>query len=277
MKAGPGEPTKNPFLRENPFELFAKAQRDRASLLRRLQEELKEALKQMQIFCRNEKEFANAPVTLWPGKECLEKLSKRIISLANVQKRGRKNVRASIRALQNRYKSLMLSRSIENLVTRAARLYQEPFAIQIQRQGIAGNERATECFEALRRCRDRVSAIVCEDWERHREVLLPESVETCQTRAAQVVIDWLVDDRGPQKPWDPLVSWLVESGNLALASKLMHPERHSACVLALEYAEKERLKRLRTNRMQKHLLRRLPEKSMMRAIGDPKDGCGGKK
>jgi hypothetical protein len=75
MKSGQGEPlskSDNPFLRENLFEPFIRAKRDQANLVRRCKEALKESLKEMRAFCREESELADVPEALWPGKEWLE-------------------------------------------------------------------------------------------------------------------------------------------------------------------------------------------------------------
>ena len=163
---------------------------------------------------------------------------------------------------------MMLSRSIKNLVVRAARFYQEPFAIHIQRQGIDGNQKATECFDALKRCRDGTVGIASEDWETYRDILQPESAETCQTKAAQTIIDWRREEFRNERPWGPLVSWLTASGNFALAAKLTPPESANASASTVQAVQKRRRKELAVQRQRKYVRRKLPEKCMMRVIGD---------
>jgi hypothetical protein len=56
------------------------------------------------------------------------------------------------------------------------------------------------------------------------EILQPRPAESCEAKAAQLVIDWLLDDLNPKKPWDCLASWLSTIGNPSLAAKLMRAD-----------------------------------------------------
>jgi hypothetical protein len=56
------------------------------------------------------------------------------------------------------------------------------------------------------------------------EILQPRPAESCEAKAAQLVIDWLLDDLNPKKPWDCLASWLSTIGNPCLAAKLMRAD-----------------------------------------------------
>ena len=102
--------------------------------------------------------------TPWPSEPWLEEFSENIWRLSLSHKRGGKDLWSCIRAIDNRYPALRLSAKIEKLVNRAAKLYYEPAAIAMQRQGFDGNQAAIGCFAALKRCHDGITHIASENW-----------------------------------------------------------------------------------------------------------------
>ena len=184
---------------------------------------LRKALGEMHQMCRSDDDPLGSVQTLWPSNEWLANLSAIIRRLASLLKRGGPTTWSCIRAIERRYPALKLCKRIETLVDRAAKLYSEPFWITIQKQGIAGNEAAKNCFEALENCRNGRTEIASVSWEEHRNILKPRSGESCAAAAAQICIDWLQGDRGIETPWSPLVFWIARVGNCDLALRLMSP------------------------------------------------------
>ena len=238
----------------------------KADLLHRL----KASLAQMNKLCFD-KEATLRPSEIWPSEPWLDELSEIIWRLSSLHRRGGKDLWSCIKAIDNRYRTLKLSGKIERLVDRAGKLYREPAAIAIQRQAIAGNQVAYGCFAALKRCHDGRSEIASEDWEQFRESLQPRSGETCEAKAAQLVIDWLLDDLNPKKPWDCLASWLSTIGNPSLAAKLLRPD--SANFYALVFGSgKQRRRRVSSAMRQKEYRRRKKQPmrhGLMRILGTP--------
>ena len=214
----------NPFLRapDSPFYIRQplKPGASKADLLHRL----KSSLAQMSTLCFDREATLRPGETSWPSEPWLDELSEIIRRLSSLHQRGGKDLWSRIKAIDNRYGTLKLSAKIQKLVDRAGKLYREPAAIAIQRQALAGNQAAYHCFVALKRCRDGKSEIASENWSEYRETLQPRPAESCEAKAAQLVIDWLRDDRSPQKPSDHLASWLSTIGNPSLAAKLMRPD-----------------------------------------------------
>ena len=97
-----------------------------------------------------------------------------------------------------------------------------PRAIQIRNQGDNGSERAKKCFEALRKCFEGKSQFASIKWEEHCDILNPRPAlrESCEARAAQIVIDWLRWKLEVERPAAPLVVWLMQIGNPALIKRL---------------------------------------------------------
>jgi hypothetical protein len=214
----------NPFLRApySPFyvpEPF-KPGVSKADLLRRL----KARLGEMIMLCFAKEAILGPGQTFWPSQAWLDELSENIWRLSSLNRRGGKDLWSRVKAIDNRYPALKLSAKIQRLVDRAGKLYREPSAIAIQRQAAAGNRAAFDCFAALKKCHDETSKIASEEWTQYKDILRPLSAETCEVKAAQLVIDWLLDDLSPRKPWDHLASWLSTMGNPSLAAKLMRPD-----------------------------------------------------
>jgi hypothetical protein len=233
------EKVENPFLRPpywspgyvpEPVNLGA----SKAELLDRL----KACLTQMGSFC------SDVGVTLrplWPSQAWLSELSTIIRRLSSLHKRGGKDPWSCIKAIDNRC-AQRLGAKIEKLINRAAKLYYEPAAIAMQRQGFGGNQVAFDCFAALKRCHDGISHMASENWAKYAKVLQPSSAESCEAKAAQLVIDWLLDDLSPEKPWDHLASWLSTLGNPTLASKLLRPDRAQFYALVFGATKRSRSK-----------------------------------
>jgi hypothetical protein len=223
----------NPFLRapDSPFYIRQplKPGASTADLVHRL----KASLAQMSKLCFD-KEATLRPSEIWPSEPWLDELSEIIWRLSSLHRRGGKDLWSCIKAIDNRYRTLKLSGKIERLVDRAGKLYCEPLAIAIQRRAIPGNQAAHRCFAALERCHDGKSTFASEDWEQFREILQPRSDETCEAKALQILADWLLDDQSPQKPWDPLASWLSTMGNASLAAKVMRPDPAAFCAAVFE-------------------------------------------
>jgi hypothetical protein len=233
--------SENPFLRATHSSLYLpepfKLDASKADLLRRLKAQLGE----MSMLCGDREDALFSGETSWPSQEWLDELSRNIRRLSSLHRRGGQDLWSCVKAIDNRYSTLKLSRKIEKFVDRAAKLYYEPLAIDIQRQAIAGNQRAYDCFAALKRCHDGTSKIASENWAQYNEIVQPPSVESCEVRAAQLVIDWLLDDLSPRKPWDCLASWLSTIGNPALAATLMRPD--SVTFYALVFGSKTQIRR----------------------------------
>jgi hypothetical protein len=106
-------------------------------------------------------------------------------------------------------------------VNRAAKLCQEPAAITIQKQAMAGSRAAKKCFEALKLFREGKCEISSVDWDEYREILTPAPGQNCQAKAAEMVMDWLRWNLGMNRDVAPLKYWIGRIGNLDLASRLM--------------------------------------------------------
>ncbi len=126
-----------------------------------------------------------------------------------------------IKAIDGRYPNLKLGKNIENMVNRAAKLCQEPAAITIQKQAMAGSRAAQKCFEALKLFREGKCEISSVDWDEYREILTPAPGQNCQAKAAEMVMDWLRWNLGMNRDVAPLKYWIGRIGNLDLASRLM--------------------------------------------------------
>jgi hypothetical protein len=259
----------NPFLRapHSPFyvpEPF-KPGASKAELLGRL----KTCLAQMDALCFDKESTLRPGDIFWPSQPWLEELSEIIWRLSSLHRRGGKDLWSCIKAIDNRYRTLKPSGKIERLVDRAGKLYRESAAIAIQRQAIAGNQTAYDCFAALKRCHDGKSQIASENWAQYSEILQPPSVESCEARAAQLVIDWLLDDLRPKKPWDCLASWLSTMGNPSLTAKLMRPDNFYALVLGsgkqIRPKVSSAMRQKKYRRRKNHPISR----SLMRILGAP--------
>jgi hypothetical protein len=261
----------NPFLRApySPFyvpEPF-KPTSSQADLLRRL----KTSLVQMDSLCFDKEASLLPGEIFWPSQPWFAELSENIWRLSLLHRRGGKDLWSCIKALDHRHSRLNLGGRIEKLVYRAAKLYYEPAAFAIQRQAIAGNQAAYGCFAALQRCHDGRSEIASENWSDYPEILRPRPAESCEAKAAQLVIDWLLDDLNPKKPWDSLASWLSTIGNPPLAAKLLRPD--SANFYALVFGSgKQRRRRVSSAMRQKEYRRRKKQPmrhGLMRILGTP--------
>ena len=229
----------NPFLRapDSPFYIRQplKPGASTADLVHRL----KASLAQMSKLCFD-KEATLRPSEIWPSEPWLDELSEIIWRLSSLHRRGGKDLWSCIKAIDNRYRALKLSGKIERLVDRAGKLYREPAAIAIQRQALAGNQAAYHCFVALKSCHDGKSEIASENWSQYREILQPRPAESCEAKAAQLVIDWLLDDLNSKKPWHCLASWLSTIGNPSLAAKLLRPDSANFYALVFESGKQRR-------------------------------------
>ena len=107
------------------------------------------------------------------------------------------------------------------MVNRAAKLCQEPVAITIQKRAIAGSRAAQKCFEALKLCREGECEISSVNWNEYGEMLSPARGQSCQAKAAQILIEWLRWNLGVGRDVGPLKYWIGRIGNLDLASRLM--------------------------------------------------------
>ena len=259
----------NPFLRApySPFyvpEPF-KPGASKADLLRRL----KARLGEMIMLCFAKEAILGPGQTFWPSQAWLDELSECIWRLASLHRRGGKDLWTCVRAIDNRHSRLNLGGKIEKLVDRAAKLYYEPAALAIQRQAIAGNQAAYGCFAALKRCHDGRSEIASENWSQYPEILQPRPAESCEAKAAQLVIDWLLDDLNPKKPWDCLASWYI--GNPSLAAKLMRPDSANFYALVLGSGKHIRPKVSSPMRQKKYRRRKNHpiSRSLMRILGAP--------
>jgi len=105
---------------------------------------------------------------------------------------------------------------------RSNELRPEPEPIQIERQGIAGNKSATECFDALKMCHDGKREISSINWDVYRDILSPTSNESCKDRAAQILIDWLRWKRESQRA--ALEFWLHTIDNHDLLLRIFPPD-----------------------------------------------------
>jgi hypothetical protein len=150
-------------------------------------------------------------------------------------------------------------------------LYREPAAIAFQRQALAGNQAAYHCFVALKRCHDGKGEISSENWSEYPEILQPRPAESCEAKAAQLVIDWLLDDLNPKKPWDCLASWLSTIGNPSLAAKLMRPDSANFYAVVLGSGKQIRPKVSSPMRQKKYRRRRNHpiSRSLMRILAAP--------
>ena len=217
-----------------------------------LVDSLRRALEEMRRMCHP---FVLAP-TLWPTTEWLDNLSAVIRRLASLHQRGGRSTWSCIGAIENRYPTLKLRKGIEALVDRAAKLRPEPKAIIIQRQGIAGNESAKNCFEALRMCRDGKREIASVNWDEYRDILSPASNKSCKDRATQILLNWLRWKPESKRPWVPLEFWLYTIGNRDLLSKIAPPDYVSPLKTARANREKERIKKGNALRQKRHRLRK---------------------
>ena len=138
-----------------------------------------------------------------------------------MHKRGGKTIWTCIKAIDGRYPNLKLGKNIENMVNRAAKLCQEPAAITIQKQAMAGSRAAQECFGALKLCREGECEISSVNWNEYGEMLSPARGQSCQAKATQILIEWLRWNLGVRRDVGPLKYWIARIGNLDLASRLM--------------------------------------------------------
>jgi hypothetical protein len=175
----------------------------------------------MNGFCREKGDPLGVGDIIWPGDRWLSGLSADIQILASKHKRGGNTIWTCIIAIDSRYPSLKLGNSIENMVSRAARLCQEPLAIKIQKQAMAGSRAAQKCFEALKLFREGKCEISSVDWDEYREILTPAPGQNCQAKAGEMVMDWLRWNLGMNRDVAPLKYWIGRIGNLDLASRLM--------------------------------------------------------
>ena len=219
----------NPFLQVPSFTSDPSIV-SRADLLRGL----RACLSAMNGFCREKGDPLGVGDIIWPGDRWLSGLSADIQILASKHKRGGNTIWTCIRAIDSRYPSLKLGNNIENMVSRAARLCQEPLAIK------AGHRAAQKCFEALKLCREGQCGISSVNWDEYRQILAPAPNESCQARAAQTLIDWLRWNLGMNRNVAPLKYWIGRIGNLDLASRLM--PRDSATAYDEMREEDEKLK-----------------------------------
>ena len=226
----------------------------------------------MHTFCYDKEATLRPGGIRWPRKAWLDELSEIIWRLSSLHRRGGKDLWSCIKAIDNRYSTLKLSRKIEKFVDRAAKLYYEPLAIAIQRQAISGNQAAHGCFAALQRCHDGRSKISSENWDPYREILRPLRDETCAARAEHLVADWRRDALSPEKPWDDLTSWLSTLGNRPLAEKLIRPDSaYAFYAIVSEYENRSRPKKLAAMR-QKKCRQRMShpiQRALMRFLGTP--------
>jgi hypothetical protein len=242
MKDGPDElrdDVDNPFLRIPYSPFYVPKPFPRGASKRDLLRRLKVSLAEMQLLCQDA--TLGSGKTGWPSEGWLEELSENIWRLSLSHKRGGKDPWSCIKAIDNRC-AQRLGAKIEKLINRAAKLYYEPAAIAMQRQGFGGNQVAFDCFAALKRCHDGISHMASENWAKYAKVLQPSSAESCEAKAAQLVIDWLLDDLSPDKPWDHLASWLSTLGNPTLASKLLRPDRAQFYALVFGATKRSRSK-----------------------------------
>jgi hypothetical protein len=150
---------------------------------------LKLALKEIDRMCREQGDALAGPIQ-WPYDKFLDDLSSDIHCLASLYDLGNKSIWSCILAIENKRTSLNLRGRIEDLVSRASKLYQVPRAIQIQRQARAGSSNAKACFKNLQKCFKGQREIRSIDWEQHHAILAPKtSLERCETLAAQICID----------------------------------------------------------------------------------------
>ena len=186
-------------------------------------------------------------------------------------RRGGKDLWTCVRAIDNRHSRLNLGGKIEKFVDRATKLYYEPAAFAIQRQAIAGNQVAYGCFAALKRCHDGRSEIASENWSDYPKILRPRPAESCEAKAAQLVIDWLLDDLIPKKPWDCLASWLSTIGNPSLAAKLLRPDSANFYALVFGSGKQRRRRVFSAMRQQKYRRRKNHpiSRSLTRILGAP--------
>lgn len=179
-----------------------------------LHEPLKLCVNEMEDFCLE----SNDPrsYTQWPSDQFLDRLSGAIRCSASFYARGGPTIWSCVEAIENRRKSLKLSKTIEALVRRAAKLYSpEPRAIQIHKQALEGSEASKKCFKALQECVEGKSQFTSIKWEKHGDILNPSPArgETCEGRAAQICIEWLRWTLKVERPAAPLVFWLMQIGN----------------------------------------------------------------
>ena len=193
---------------------------------------------------------------IWPTTEWLENLSANTRRLASLHKRGRESIWDCIKAIENRCPSLKLRNGIEGLVNRAAKFVREPLAITIQRQGMSGNESAKKCFEALKICRNGKSEISSVNWKQHREILKPRKDESCEAKAAQIVIDWLRWTPCSIKALAPLELWLCVNRSSELLSKVVHPDFVNPFETFLVNRKRNRIKERNSIRQKRRRLRK---------------------
>ena len=226
----------------------------------------------MHTFCYDKEATLRPGEIYWPRKAWLNELSKIIRRFSSLHLRGGNELWSCVKAIDNRRSALKLSRTIERLVDRAAKLRNEPAAFAIQRQAIAGNRAAHRCFAALERCHHGKSTFASEDWEQFREILQPRSDETCEAKASQILADWWRDDLSPEKPWDDLALWLSTIGNPSLAAKLVGPNSPYFFYATLsEHGNRRRSKALAAMRQQEYRRRKNHpiRLSLMRILSTP--------
>jgi hypothetical protein len=195
---------------------------DLSSLLKKnLELRLEVSLTRLEESCRDKGDDPDGRIS-WPTAAQLDELSANIRAFSSTLQRGGKTTWSCIKAIDKCRPSIKLGKSIEDLVDRAARLYVVPRAIQIRTQGANGSERSRKCFAALRECFEGKSRFASIKWEEHHDILSPRPAlrESCEARAAQICIDWLVWDREIGSPALALRFWLARIDNPPLAAKL---------------------------------------------------------
>ena len=206
----------NPFLQMRSF-ISDPSIASRVDLLH----SLRACLSAINGFCREKGDPLGTGDVIWPGDRWLSALSADIRILALKHKRGGKTIWTCIKAIDGRYPTLKLGKNIENMVNRAAKLCQEPAAITIQKQAMAGSRAAQKCLHALKLFREGKCEISSVDWDEYREILTPAPGQNCQAKAAEIVMDWLRWNLGVGRDVGPLKYWIGRIGNLDLASRLM--------------------------------------------------------
>jgi len=159
----------------------------------------------------------------WPSDKFLDRFSEAIRRSASLYDRGGDTIWDCVKVLENRRRSLNLRERIEDLVGRARKLYlPEPRALQIHKQALEGSETSQKCFEALQECFEGKRQLASIKWEAHWAILTPRPTlrESCETRAAQICIDWLRWTFEVERPATPLVFWLMRIGNPDLLKAL---------------------------------------------------------
>jgi hypothetical protein len=206
----------NPFLQVPSFTSHPSIA-SRADLLH----SLRACLSAINGFCREKGDPLGTGDVRWPGERWLSGLSEDIRILALKHKRGGNTIWSCVKAIDSRYPSLRLGKSIENMVNRAAKLCQEPVAITIEKRAIAGSRAAQKSFHALKLFREGKCELSSVDWDEYREILTPAPGQNCQAKAAEIVMDWLRWTLGIGRDVGPLKYWIGRIGNVDLASRLM--------------------------------------------------------